>query len=137
MRLEGWEARLAGVLEDWRDREIEWSTSDCSNLVCDVTAALTGEPDRLGEFRGRYYDAETAREIIEGLGFASLADLIASRWPEIPPAFAHRGDIGFMPEIGEMALCVVMGPTVLGVVENGRGLSAYPREKMTRAFRVG
>lgn len=137
MRLNDWEVRLRAVLACWRDRDFEWSTADCSNLICETTTALTAAPDKLADLRGRYHDAESAASLIRELGFENLGDLIASRWPEVPPAFAHRGDIGFCPGVTPMCLSIVMGPTVVCVNEKGRGLYSLPRTKLRRAFKVG
>lgn len=134
MRLEDWPERLAAVIEKHDAQPFEWGISDCSTLPIDVVEALTGKvPVR---FRADYNDSASARAALRERGVNNLAELFASELPEIPPAFAGRGDIGIADYPGAI---IGGGVVVVGLDIIGKGYDGtvrMPRAALSRAFKV-
>ena len=68
---------------------------------------------------------------LNGLGFASHEDYIASIFPEIPPINARPGDLALTPDT---ALGLFQGPSLYQMSPSGLGLT--PRSCAVRAFMV-
>lgn len=136
MRLEGWEARLAAVIETARQEPYVLGVHDCFKVACMTVEALTGV-DRWPEFAGRY---RTKREALALLArYGSSFDTAFSWFFEGDPfdmKFAHRGDIAkFVDPSGEAHLGVVVGLEVAVLGE--KGLAFLPRTACVHAWRVG
>jgi hypothetical protein len=134
MRVENWLDRLAEVIAKHDAMPFAYGVSDCAILVRDVVEALTGTiPD---EFRGEYTDAGSARSRLRGYGCQNLAELFARALPEIPLAFASRGDIGIADYPGAIigGGVVVVGLDLIG--KGHEGLVRLPRAALARAFKV-
>lgn len=99
----------------------------------DGAISITGE-DPLKDARG-YKTAQGAGKVLKKFGCVSVADLFGIAFPEIPPAFAGRGDIGAVETEGQIAGCIVAGHELIGKAETG--LVFFPRTALLRAFRVG
>lgn len=136
MRLEGWEARLAGVLEATRGRPYRLGESDCFRLACEVQAALTGV-DRLPEFSGRYRTKGQAKRLIAryGASFDAAFSWFFGVAPVAVPQ-ARRGDVvKFVDDAGEAHLGVCVGAEV--AVYGPAGLVFVPRAACALAWRIG
>lgn len=148
MRLEGWERRLFGVIEDARARPYVLGEHDCFRVACRVIEALTGI-DRWPEFRGY----KTRREALRNIATRGKSFTEAGDWffgvPNMPPALARRGDIAaivtdellknnegeIVGEYKEHHLAVVMGKQCAGLMD--KGLIWLPTEWALCAWRVG
>ena len=136
-RLPDWRARFAAEMDRQRRDPFAWGSQDCAlGLAAGAVTAITGQ-DVAQPWRGRYVSPSGARRALHKAGVASLADLVASMLPEIPPAFADVGDIGVIEADGPLkqALCVVDASGLIVLTETGHG--RRPREDMIRAFKVG
>lgn len=136
MRAQGWESRLAGVLEQARAKPYELGVHDCFRTACAVVAALTGV-DRWPEFAGRYRTERESRRVLAAHGrtFRAAFDGFFGA-PAIDVKLARRGDIAAWADPdGEQHLAVVDGARawVLGP----GGLLEVPLLACSCAWRVG
>jgi hypothetical protein len=131
------------ALEEWQratpTRAFEWGKFDCALASCDAILALTGT-DPAREFRGAYSTEAEAQKILGPEGLGALAAGIAKThgMAEVPPKFAHRGDLvlvdngdpgvalGIVDLSGRFAWCVLE-----------RGMVRMPMERWQKAWRVG
>lgn len=107
--------------------------SDCA-FFADVVLAMTGHDCLAG---GRAYNSErTAAKKLKALGYRSMLELVADHFPEIPPALAQRGDLGFPAEISSplMSPAVIVGAEAWSKSETGPVM--VPRSLIVRAFAV-
>lgn len=133
-----WATPYHDLIDTIRRREFSWEEHECVTGLCGpVVEVLTGV-DLYSEYRGRYKDAEGALALMRDLGFDDLADLAASRLPEIHPARAEIGDIAAIPVDTPFrhALGVVNGERIL-VLSADRALAHVDRRRAARAFKVG
>lgn len=137
MRYPDWEQRLRALLEHWREQENDWGESDCFCRMADAAMAVAPIPDPMADHRGKYDTARGAIRYLKSLDYANAGDAVTAYLPEVHPAFAHRGDIGFAPDVSPLCLCLVMGPTLVVINEDGVGWDAAPRSRLNRAFKVG
>lgn len=136
-RLPDWRARFAAEMDRQRRDLFAWGRHDCAiGLAAGAVEAVTGTDLRTG-WRGRYQTPTGALRALAKSGHDTLADLVASLLPEVPPAFADVGDIGVIAADGPVgqALCVVDASGLIVMTEAGHG--RRPREDMIRAFKVG
>lgn len=135
MRLEGWETRLAAVMDRARHRPYQHGVHDCFSLACGVVEALTGV-DRYAPYAGTYASRREALAAIAAYGdtFEAAASKFFGGAP-IPINIARRGDIAELPIDGLAHLAVVMGRTLYCAGE--AGLVEYPRSMALRAWVVG
>lgn len=135
MRFEDWQDRLTDVIARHDAMPFELGVSDCAMLPIDVIQALTGSvPDPLN--RLDYHDMESGQRSARELGARNLAELFAMALPEIPVAFAGRGDVGIADYRGAI---VGGGVVVVGIDLIGKGHEGtvrLPRQYLSRAFRV-
>jgi hypothetical protein len=135
MRLEGWEARLAAVLEATRARPYRLGESDCFRLACEAVEALTGRT-RWGQFSGLYRTKGQAKRLIAKFGTSFDA---AFSWffegDPAPVAQARRGDVvKFVDDAGEAHLGVCVGAEV--AVYGPAGLVFVPRSACAHCWRI-
>ncbi len=134
-RLEGWESRLAGVIEAARHERYELGVHDCFRVTCAGVEALTGIDlwkDWAGTYRTR---REALRRIAEYGGTFDEAFSRLFACEPVGPAWARRGDIvkfhdGREPHLG---LCVGAEVAVLGE----DGLMFVPLTSCSCAWRIG
>lgn len=109
MRLEGWETRLALLIEEARHAPYALGTHDCFRLACRAVEALTGV-DRWPEFAG-YSTRREALALLARHG-SSFEDAFDWLWgTRIEARLARRGDlVCVQTEDGEKHLGVVTGP---------------------------
>jgi len=146
VRREDWPERLLAFIESRRRTAFAWGEHDCALFACDAVLAMTGI-DPAAWFRGRYRDRRTAYAALGdflGLGAkaapraalgAVCARLANSHgWPEVPSAFAQRGDVGLLDLRGRETLAICMGAVF--VAAGPGGLVFIPHGHARRAWRV-
>ncbi|RWR08531.1 DUF6950 family protein [Paenirhodobacter populi] len=135
-RLPDWRARFAAEMDRQRQVPFEWGAHDCvSGLAFVAVEALTGvdlRPDWAG-----YTTAAGALKKLKSKGHNNLGEMMASLFPEIPPALARVGDLGLIPTDDAIGagLCIFDASGVVTLTETGHG--RMPREAATQAFKVG
>lgn len=112
MRIEGWEARLAGLVEARRRVPFAWGTNDCISFASDAVLALTGV-DPLAQWRGTYgpdatFDLATVeREFGRGrqqITAARRGDIVLMPTPEAFHGFAVcLGEKSVGPGVGGLS----------------------------------
>lgn len=111
----------------------DWGTSDCA-MFADVVKALTGF-DPIEGIRGYASELSAVRRL-RAAGYVTTYELVAAHFPEIDPALAGRGDLGYPAEIPHP----LMSPAVIdGAYAYSKGLDGaviMPRSLITRAFAV-
>jgi hypothetical protein len=133
--LQGWEARLSGVIEEFRHRPYAIGETDCFRLTCRVVEALTGA-DRWPEFVGYTTERESLLVMARyGSTFEEAFDWFFGA-PSVSVRLARRGDICHGPGAsGEKPLAVCLGAEVAGLGVGG--LTRVPLLSCHRAWRVG
>jgi hypothetical protein len=133
MRLNGWDLRLAEMVEAARALAFAWGSHDCATWAFDVRKALTGE-DAAAAWRGKYTTEIGAARMLHRLKCATVEDLAGSILGEPLPAvlLAQRGDIVLGG--AEQALGVCIGSDALFL--QPRGLVPLPLRACLRAWRV-
>jgi len=132
-RPEGWPERLLERIEREADAPFVWGESDCLTFALDVVHAMLPELKR--DELPSYKDELGAARALAKLGFRDVGEALASRWQEIPPAWAHRGDLGIIQNETATTAVVFVGAYVVGKDKPG-GLQQVPRSLVRRAFRV-
>ena len=132
-RPEGWPERLLETIEREADAPFVWGKSDCLTFVLNAVHAMLPELKR--EKLPLYEDERGAARALKQLGFRDVGEALASRFDEIPPAWAHRGDLGIIQNEEATSAVVFVGPYVVGKDKPG-GLRQVPRSLVRRAFRV-
>jgi hypothetical protein len=134
-RLQGWESRLAAVIEDARDQPYALGSHDCLRVALRTVEALTGV-DRWSEFSGYTTKREAMATIARfGSNFeAAISWFFGS--PSVDVRMARRGDICLVQTVdGEQHLGVCLGrDTALLAPE---GLTYFPTLVCKCAWRVG
>ncbi len=134
MRREGWESRLALVIQAARYTPYELGTHDCFRVACRVVEALTGV-DRWHEFAG-YTTKREALALIasHGSSFEAAFDwLLGPRWDV---RLARRGDLCCVQtEDGEKHLGVCLGREV--ALTAPEGLIYTPLLSCLCCWRIG
>ena len=133
MRKEGWESRLFDEIEKHADTPFEYGKSDCIIFAIDCVRAITGKD--LMEGKRNYSTLEEAKKVLVKTGHKDLGDVLAEHFEEIPPAYAHRGDVGVIKGDGFSVAVVFVGPTAFGK-DQPKGLMQVSRMIVERAFRV-
>jgi hypothetical protein len=137
-RVSNWEAALAEWQQTAVTRAFAWGEWDCAMASCSAVLALTGVDPAL-RFRGTYSTEAEALELLGALGVSGFAASIAQEcgMAEVPPAFAHRGDVvlvdngnpgnalGIVDLSGRFAWCVLE-----------HGMVRIPMGRWLRAWRV-
>jgi hypothetical protein len=109
-----------------------WGESDCLTFAIGAVRAMLPELELdLPAYEG---ERGAARALLER-GFRDVGEALASRFEEIPPAWAHRGDLGIVQNEEATTAVVFVGPYVVGKDKPG-GLRHVWRGEVTRAFRV-
>ena len=134
-RQEGWEARLAAVVEAARATPYKLGEHDCVRLAMAAVRALTGH-DAWPQFAGTYATRRDAMRLLAAYGkdFASAFSWLFSV-PAAPMALAMRGDVCHFVARGEHHLGVCIGQHVAVMVE--AGLAYVPRSACTQCWRIG
>lgn len=137
MRLEGWESRLAAVIEAARHERYELGRHDCFRVVCRGVQALTGI-DLWAPWAGTYRTrAQSLRRIAE-YGGGSF-DAAFSRLFGVEPvdrALARRGDVvKYVDQEGVPHLGLCNGASVAVLAEEG--LTFMELSACSSCWRIG
>lgn len=136
VRLPGWEARLAVVIESAAHRPYQLGEHDCFRFACDAVRALTGA-ELWEAWRGRYRTKRRALRLLVEYGgdFTNAFSRLFGSQP-IAMTFARRGDIAeYCCPQGEQHLGVVQGACVALLLE--RGVGTVPLLGCAHAWRIG
>lgn len=99
VRIKGWERALKAVIEKHLALPSQYGVSDCYLIPDDAVEAITGE--RM--FADIAYTNEIgAAKALRAHGFENVEQAFGSKFEEIPPSLAHRGDIGVVYDNGEI-----------------------------------
>jgi hypothetical protein len=133
VRKEGWEDRMLEEIERHSALPFEYGKSDCLVFAVDVARAISGVDAMKG--RRGYKNEVGAFRALKRAGFADVGDALASKFEEVAPSLAQRGDLGVI--VGEKVTVAVVfvGPYVVGKEAPG-GIKQVSRSLATRAFRV-
>lgn len=135
MRLDGWEGRLAALLEDARERPYELGDHDCFRLACRVAHALTGV-DHWPAFCGYRTEREALKAIaIYGSSFLAAGDRFFGS-EHVASERARRGDImAYRDARGQhhLGICAGRNVAVLGAA----GLQWIAPAECVCCWRVG
>lgn len=121
------------TLELHLNRPFAWGDSDCS-LCFDAVEAMTGF-DPIADIRG-YRSRLGALRKLHAAGFETVFDLVATVFPEIPPAHAQRGDLGYPEQVSD---CLMSPAVIDGTNAYSKGPDGpvvFPRSQIVRAFAV-
>lgn len=133
VRMKDWEPRLVAYLAAAARREFKPGVHDCALFTAGALEAMTSV-DHAADWRGRYKTLSGGRRALKKAGHADHVALVASLFDEVPPAFAHRGDIAVVDGAEGAALGIVQGEGIY--VLRPEGLAVVRRADMKRAFRV-
>jgi hypothetical protein len=133
-RPEGWELRLAAVIEAARLRPFAWGEFDCATFASEVVEAVAGRSIDM-TWRGRYSTKYGARRYLARQGYQSFADAVSARLgpPLSSPELAQRGDIVLL---GDDALGVCTGLAALFLMAGCAGLEAVVLAACSAAWRL-
>lgn len=109
MRLQGWESRLAGIIEAARVQPYALGEHDCFRVSCRTVEALTGV-DRWPGFKGYHTKRESLVKLAQyGSTFEAAGDWFFGS-PSVSVKLARRGDICCVETVdGEKHLGVCLG----------------------------
>lgn len=135
VRLDGWEERLARLVDDADKRAYRLGEHDCFRFACDTVQALTGR-EVWSQWAGRYSRRAECVRLIRGVAVDLRAAVAAVLGVEpIPVAMAGRGDI-YLFEDGLPHLAVGLGSQVLVLLPVGLGIIRPNDPRLTAAWRV-
>lgn len=119
VRLPGWEARLADIVEAYRDLPYQLGHCDCFTMACAVFAALRGV-DHWPRIAGRYSTQREAIAVIaeHGHTFEDAAVSFAAV-ERVPLSQAQRGDLVFYRDGSGVHLTVCLGHVVAAYGPSG------------------
>ena len=130
-----WAARLHKHIDAGKTKAFDWAEHNCGcHWAAGAVKAVTGKN------LAAEYDAKTAKGLMAAMksnGFKNVADLVASKLPEIAVSQAVFGDIAAIPvdDGFGFTLGIVNGETILVLREDGLGI--MPLFSAKRAFKVG
>lgn len=133
MRRNDWEQALAEYLAEHREAVFEWGQCDCAMFAAGAIEAMTGV-DPADDVRGRYKSQAGAGRAIKRKGFADLGEWVSSKFEEVAPVFAHRGDIVMVG--GSLGICAGAAAWFVGEEGQASGLVSQPMPMWERAWRV-
>lgn len=131
-RLKGWEKTLKAVIVKHLALPSKYGVSDCYLIADDSVEAVSGER--------MFSDVEYTNEIgaakaLLARGFNTVEDAFRSKFEEISPSLAHRGDIGVVEDNGEICGGVF---TALGFMTRTNTVAVFlPVSRVKSAFKVG
>jgi uncharacterized protein DUF6950 len=129
-RLIDWPDRLAAALEISAD--LSWTEERyCVLWAADVVLAMTGEDPAAG-YRG--LSVEQAYRAMRDAGHETIGGAIAAVvGPQVPLAFARRGDVVLRADETAVGICV---GEYTAFLSDTAGLALYPTLEQAAAYRV-
>lgn len=133
IRLPDWPDRLIAAIESHLAHPFAWGAYDCGTLFRDCVIAVYGE-DPGGGFS--WSSRREAAEFLVRNRCRSMLEFCETKFDEIVPADARRGDLAFPASVVPL-MCphIVTGAEAFS--RDQAGLSILPRELFARAFKVG
>jgi hypothetical protein len=133
-KVTGWERALLAEIDAWSGQPFVWGSRDCLSLCIACARAVAGAA--IFDDLPAYKTEKGAARGLKRLGYASVADLVADRLPEIPVAAAGRGDwvMRAAPSLAPGAFGVVLGRRAAFMAE--AGLVMLPTLSAERAWRI-
>lgn len=133
-RLEDWPERLIRTVSAHRAAPFAWGEFDCATFFAAAVEAVIGI-DPLTAYRPWASERDAARVLLDH-GYRDMAHFTECLFPEIAPAKARRGDIGFCAE-RKVLTCpaVILGAEA--AQRDERSWLMFPASTIIRAFRVG
>lgn len=129
-----WPARLNLAIRLHMKGEFEWGQYDCGTLFSDAVYAMT-DFDPMQPF-GRWKSETDVMRTMVTLGVKTLKDYVISVLPEIAPAMARRGDVGYAAEVGTLSCpAIILGTEA--VSRDQSGWVSIPTTSLVTAYRVG
>lgn len=136
VRLDGWELRLAGLIEEARMQPYVLGSHDCFKLACKNVEALSGV-DLWSAWQGRYHTQRQALRLLAEYG--GTFDEAGSKFFKVDacaPSLARRGDVlKYVDAAGAPHLGVCMGSRVAVMAEHG--LTYIDRSDCELCWRIG
>ena len=83
---------MYNMISQYKNVPFQWGKNDCALFAADVVNAITGK-DYAEEFRGKYFDSESAKDILQKIGKGNLEKTMDSKFRRIKPPYAKRGDV--------------------------------------------
>ncbi|WP_298195527.1 hypothetical protein [Novosphingobium sp.] len=133
MRKADWETALAEYLAGQGGAVFAWGERDCAMFAAGAVEAMTGI-DPAAQIRGRYNSVTGAARVLKRAGADSLGAWVSARFAEVPPVFAHRGDLVMVD--GSLGICAGAGAWFVGEDNGAPGLISRPMLEWDRAWRV-
>jgi hypothetical protein len=152
-RFEDWPERLGAFFAERADRAFAWGGNDCCLFVCDAVLAMT-DLDMAADLRGAYAtEIGAASSMIAYLRNTwnvaelpepgKLLEEFASKmaaehaFPEVPPAFAQRGDVVLFDGGSGLTLGLVAMSGTRAVSVGPAGAVEVPIAECVKAWRIG
>ena len=132
MRKEQWPDLMIAEVDRHANRPFKYGDSDCLMFALDVVREMTGTDLMKGQ--RSYTTLPGAIKKLKKLGYSDIAEALADKLEEIPPAMAGRGDVGVIDGDGYKVAVVFTGPHAVGKDVNG--VTSVSRSAVSRAFRV-
>lgn len=136
-RLEGWEERLAAVIESARTTAYDLGRHDCWRVACAAIEALTGI-DHWPEFAGKYSTKREALALIATYG--PTWDKAFSRFLSVAPGSpysARRGDLVTYEDANGRHMGVCVGSLVAVLGEHGLTFIPITSRSVLASWKVG
>jgi len=120
MRVDGWEKRLNGLVEEYRHVPFKYGSHDCAIFAATVIDAIAPLKVRLA-FAGKYTGKVGAVRTIRKIGGSDLkaATTALLECEPVPPQYAQRGDPMVYVVEGVQHLAVCLGAQAALPVESG------------------
>lgn len=135
-RRHDWHARFEAAVDEVKRRPFEWGRHDCAiGFVAHIVHAISGVDHARG-FRSKYRGARGALLTMRRAGFDSLADLAASKLPEIHPSQARMGDVVAFDDDGPLGASLGICNGERSLVLRPEGMATMSTLDAIRAFRV-
>jgi hypothetical protein len=135
MRLEGWELRLAALVDKFDRSAYALGSNDCFRFACETVAALTGR-DVWPQFEGKYATRADAIRLIRSVDpeIKRAVEIVFGVEP-VSILAAGRGDLYLFVD-GLPHLGVGIGAQVAVMLPEGLGLARIDDERLQAAWRV-
>lgn len=135
MRLEGWELRLAALVDKFERSSYALGSNDCFRFACETVAALAGR-DPWPQFEGRYATRKDAIRLIRGVD-PDIKRAVEIVFGVEPVAIfgAGRGDLYLFVD-GLPHLGVGLGAHVAVMLPEGLGSVRIDDKRLQAAWRV-
>lgn len=135
VRLEGWELRLAALVEKFDASGYALGSNDCFRFACETVAALTGR-DAWPQFEGKYLSRADAIRLIRSVDrdLKRAVEIVFGVEP-VSILAAGRGDLYLFVD-GLPHLGVGLGAQVAVMLPEGLGTVRIDDKRLQAAWRV-